>query len=90
MTKFHNHAHYLLPITSNVLEYGKLIEQIDNKYIISINTNNIFIINVIDNTNYIKFFRKGELIFEFKDIKISEDLFTRIILDQKYTFKIIN
>ena len=87
MTKFHNHAHYLLPITSNVLEYGKLIEQIDNKYIISINTNNIFIINVVDRTNYIKFFRKGEFIFEFKDIIISGDMFTRIISDQKYTFK---
>lgn len=37
MNKFQNYLHYKLPITINPLEYGKLIEQIDNKYFIQIN-----------------------------------------------------
>ena len=35
--KYQNYSHYKLPITINPLEYGKLIEQIDNKYIIQLN-----------------------------------------------------
>jgi hypothetical protein len=71
----------------NPLEFGKLIEQIDNKYIIQLNTTNVVVIKEFDNENYIKFFRKGDLIFEFKDNKISENTFVRTILDNKFTFK---
>jgi len=85
--KYQNHSHYKLPITTNPLEYGKLIEQIGNKYIIHLNTFNILIINEKDNENFIKLFRKGEFIFEFKDSKISENTFSRLIQDQKYIFK---
>ena len=87
MTKFQNYLHYKLPITMNPLEYGNLIEQFDNKYIIQLNTSNIVIIKELDNENYVKFFRKGELIFEFKDTYISENTFIRTILDNKFTFK---
>jgi hypothetical protein len=87
MIKYQNHSHYKLPITTNPLEYGKLIEQIGNKYIIHLNTFNILIINEKDNENFVKLFRKGEFIFEFKDLKISENTFSRFIRDQKYTFK---
>jgi hypothetical protein len=87
MNKFQNYSHYKLPITIKPLEYGKLIEQIGNKYIIQLNTNNILILEELDNNNYIKFFRKGELMLTFKDSKISENTFTRTISDQKYTFK---
>jgi hypothetical protein len=85
--KYQNYLHYKLPITVNPLEYGKLLEQFDNKYIIQLNTNNVVIIKEYDNENYIKFFRKGELIFEYKDSKISDNTFIRTILDKKYTFK---
>lgn len=57
--KYQNHLHYKLPITINPLEYGKLIEQFDNKYIVQLNTNNIVIIKQIENDNFVKFFRKG-------------------------------
>lgn len=87
MIKYQNYSHYKLPITTNPLEYGKLIEQIGNKYIIQLNTLNILIINEKDNENFVKLFRKGEFIFEFKDSKISENTFIRLIQDQKYTFK---
>ena len=88
--KNQNYLHFKLPITINPIEFGKLIDQFDNKYIIQLNTtNNIVIISIrqIDNNNFVKFFRKGEFIFEFKDSKISENTFIRTILDQKYTFK---
>lgn len=87
MLNYQNYLHYKLPITMNPLEFGKLIEQIDNKYIIQLNTTNVVVIKEFDNENYIKFFRKGDLIFEFKDNKISENTFVRTILDNKFTFK---
>jgi len=87
MNKFQNYSHYKLPITINPLEYGKLIEQFGNKYIIQLNTNNILILEELESNNYLKFFRKGELMLTFKDSKISENTFSRTISDQKYTFK---
>src|SRR6267154_6054335 len=87
MIKYQNYSHYKLPITVNPLEYGKLIEQIGQKYIIQLNSTNVLIINERANENFFKLFRKGEFIFEFKDIKIDNNTFIRSILDQKYTFK---
>jgi hypothetical protein len=84
--KYQNYLHYKLPITINLSEYGKLVEQIGNKYIIQLKTN-ILIINQKDDKNFIKLYRNGELMFEFKDSKISDELFTRTIQDQRYTFK---
>jgi hypothetical protein len=85
--KYQNYLHFKLPITIKPLEYGKLIEQIGNKYIIQLNTTNVVIINEKQNENFIKFFRKGELMFEYKDFKKSEYRFVRTILDQRYTFE---
>jgi DNA polymerase type B, organellar and viral len=87
MIKYQNYSNYKLPITINPLEYGKLIEQFDNKFIIQLNTNNVIVIKQIDNENYIKLFRKGDLMFEFKDTIISDNSFIRSISDQRFTFK---
>jgi len=87
MIKYQNYSHYKLPITVIPLEYGKLMEQIGHKYIIQLNSTNVLIINERANENFIKLFRKGEFIFEFKDLKIDDNTFIRTILDQKYTFK---
>jgi|ERR1700753_3436858 len=87
MTKFQNYSNYRLPITMNPSEYGKIVEQSNNKYIIQLFTHNIVILNQYDENNYIKLFRKGELVLEFKDSLISEDIFTRTISDQRFTFK---
>jgi hypothetical protein len=71
----------------NPLEYGKLIEQIGNKYIVQIYTNNVFIIHQYDDKNFIKLFRKGELMFEYIDVKKSDRSFIRTISDLRYTFE---
>lgn len=55
-TKFKNYSHYKLPITINPLDYGKLIEQFGNKYIIQLNTSNILIIKQVKNDNFITLF----------------------------------
>lgn len=56
--------------------------------IIQLNTpTNIAVINQIDNENFVKIFRKGELIFEYKEIKVSDIKFIRTIQDQRFTFE---
>jgi hypothetical protein len=86
-TKYQKFSHYLLPITINPLKYGKVIERLDNKYIIQLNTSNILVIKTVNNDNFIRFFRKGNLILEFVDSKVTEIMFTRTIQDQKFTFE---
>ena len=86
--KYQNYLHYKLPITSNPLEYGKLIEQIGNLYIIALITpTNIAVIKQINSENFVKIFRKGELMFEYTEIKISHIKFIRTISEQRYTFE---
>jgi|SRR5580658_5679905 hypothetical protein len=85
--KYQKYSHYLLPIAFEPLKYGKLIEQFDNKYIIQLNTSNILVIKVVDNNNFIRLFRKGDLVLEFTDSKVNETIFTRTISDQRFTFE---
>ena len=85
--KYQKYSHYLLPIAIEPLKYGKLIEQLENKYIIQLNTSNILVIKTVDNDNFIRFYRKGDLMIEFIDSKVTENIFTRIIFDQKFTFE---
>jgi hypothetical protein len=87
MIKYQNYLHYKLPITMIPAEFGTIIEQFSNKYIVQLSTTNVVVIKEVDNENFIRFFRKGELMFEFKDTKISENTFTRTIFDQKFTFE---
>lgn len=86
MLKHQNYLHYKLPITMNPDEFGKIIDQYDNKHIVQLNTTNVAVIKKIDKDNFVKFFRKGELILEWKDRFVAENVFVRTILDQKYTF----
>lgn len=86
MVKYQNYLHYKLPITMIPSEFGRLIEQFNNKYIVQLNTTNVAVIKEVNGENFVRFFRRGELMFEFKDTKISENTFTRTIFDQKYTF----
>jgi hypothetical protein len=79
--------HHKLPITMNPLNYGKLIKQVDNEYIIQINKTNIAIINKYDEVNHIKFYKEGDLIYEYKDHKIDDSTFIRNLGNKKFTFK---
>jgi hypothetical protein len=89
MIKYQNYKKYRLPITLNPLEYGKLIYHYAdiNLYIIYINSTNIALINAHDLFNEVKFFSKGDLIYEYKDHKIGNDYFVRSIGNMKFEFK---
>jgi DNA polymerase elongation subunit (family B) len=84
--EFQDFQHHKLPITMNPLEYGKLITQIANKFIIQINDTNIVIIDQFEGYNDVKLFRKGELMYEYRDNFINSNTFTRAISNKKYTF----
>lgn len=79
--------HHKLPITINPLEYGKLIEQVGNKFTIQVNRTNIAIITQFEEFNEVKLFKEGDLVYEFKDHKIDENTFVRCIQNKKFTFK---
>src|SRR6267142_2231588 len=83
MLKFQNYRHYKLPITMNPLEYGKLIYNNINIFIVQINTTNIALISQYDLFNEIKLFREGDFIFEYKDHKIDDNSFIRSLGNRK-------
>jgi hypothetical protein len=89
MIKYQNYKHYKLPITINPLEYGKLIYQdpIKNIFIIQINKTNIAYITQFEKFNNIKLFKEGDLMFEYKDIKINENSFIRSLGNKKFGYK---
>ena len=85
--QYHNYQHHKLPITMNPLEYGDLIYQMDNKYIIQINKTNVVLITTFNRINDIKLFREGLLVFEYKDHKLNDNTFIRSLNNKKFTFK---
>jgi hypothetical protein len=87
--KYQNYKHYQLPITMDPLNYGKLLEQIGNKYIIQLTTKNIAVITQYDKENFIKIFKNGDLVLEFRDKFLQENTFIRTINNTRFTFKII-
>ena len=85
--QYQTNYHYNFPLTSNILEYGKIIRQIDNLYIISLDkTNNVLFITKNKNDNQIDFYKNGELMFKWVDTIISETIFTRKIGKNTYTY----
>jgi hypothetical protein len=68
------------------LKYGKLILNIEKLFIVQVNKTNVVIINQHKELNSIKLFKEGDLIFEFKDIKINESTFVRHLENKKFTF----
>jgi hypothetical protein len=91
--KYQNYKHYKLPITMNPLEYGKLIYQNDNEYIILITKHTIAVIVQLDKFNEVKLFKDGDLVFTYKDHKTDENTFVRSLDTRKFTFsnnKLVN
>jgi hypothetical protein len=88
MIKYQNYSHYKLPITINPLEYGKLILKILdlNLFVVQINKTNVVVIKQIDNLNKVKLFKSGDFLFEYTDLKVSENSFVRTINNRKFTF----
>lgn len=79
--------HYKLPITINPLEYGKLIYNKLNLFIIYLNKTNIAVIHKHDLYNHIQIFKNGELRFEYNDHIINDSTFVRSVKNRKFTFK---
>lgn len=84
--QYQDYQHHKLPITTNPLEYGILIEQIDNKYWVQINKTNTVIINQVNDVNEVKFFRSGELKYNFSDKIINNSTFVRSLDNKQFTF----
>jgi hypothetical protein len=74
----------------NPLEYGKLIRKIDNYFIVQINKTNVVDIIQEENRNIVKFYREGDLIYEYKDIKIDDNTFERYLDNKNLHSKIKN
>lgn len=87
MTRWQRYSHYKLPITMNPLDYGQLIDQTSNKFIIQLTTKNIAVIIQNDKENFIKIFRNGVLILEFRDKLVHDNSFIRKINDSKFLFE---
>ena len=87
MLKFQNYKHYKLPITMDPLKYGNLLYQNNNIYILQFNRTNVAIINQDGLNNLVKFFKEGNLIYEYKDFKLSINSFVRTLENKKFTFE---
>jgi hypothetical protein len=87
MTKMQHYSHYKLPITINPLEYGKLLDQSNNKFIMQLPTKNVAVINQYDKENFIRIFKNGDLVLEYKDTIIHDTSFSRFINDTKFIFE---
>ena len=68
------------------LKFGKLLDHTNNKYIMLLTTKNIAVIMNYEKENFIRIFKNGDLVLEFRDTFISDNSFSRFINDTKFTF----
>ena len=87
MTKIQIYSHFKLPITMDPLKFGKLLDESNNKFIIQLSTKNIAVIKHYDKENFIRIFKNGDLVLEFRDKFMTENSFIRTINDTKFLFE---
>lgn len=87
--KYQNHKYCKLPITIDPLNYGKLILKINelNLFIVQVNKTILALINESDELNHVKIFKGGDFMFDYKDRKVSENIFIRALNDRNYYYK---
>lgn len=85
--QYHNYQHHKLPVTMNPLKYGKLLFEKDNAYAVQISDTNMAVITVKDGINEVKIFRRGMLLYEYKDNLISDNTIERVMGNKKWIFK---
>jgi hypothetical protein len=79
--------HYKLPIEFNPLKYEKVIKISKYDYIVPLKNEYFIQIKVVNSfTNKCKLYKKNQLILEYIDKKINDNIFTRTINNNKYTF----
>jgi hypothetical protein len=87
MIKYQIYSHYKLPITTDPLKFGKLLDQTNNKFIIQLTTKNVAVINHYDKENFVRIFKNGDLVLEFRDKLINENSFIRTLNDTRFLFE---
>jgi phage antirepressor YoqD-like protein len=86
-TNFLSYKHFKLPITMNPLEYGYVIFQSDQIYIIGISRGTIATIETnLSGINDVKIHRDHMLAFKYKDIYIDQNKFKRILNNRTYIY----
>ena len=89
---YQNYKNNKLVISFNPLDYGKLVNKtiLDNNEILYIlQDKNNFIIKILssENTNSIEYFKDGDVLIKYQDLKINNNSFIRVINSQKYYFE---
>jgi hypothetical protein len=69
------------------LKYGKLLDQTNNKFIMQLTTKNVAVINHYETENFIRIFKNGDLVLEFRDKFINENSFIRTLNDKIFIWK---
>jgi hypothetical protein len=89
--KYQNYKHYKIPITTNPLDYGKLVTKFnyDNytHFVIQSKEGNLINFKQFEKYNEIEIFNKGDIILTYKDELISNNKFMRILDNKKYYFE---
>jgi hypothetical protein len=87
---FQNYKNNNLLISFNPLDYGEIINiiKLDNETLYILQDKDNLIIKILnsENKNSIEIFKKGNLIINFNDFKLSENKFMRVIDNKKYYF----
>jgi len=65
--QYHLYHHHKLPITMDPLKYGKLIDRFEDRFVIQVNPKNVAVITQNEEGNLVKFFKSGELTYQYLD-----------------------
>jgi len=88
---YQNYNDYQIPISTNPLDYGILINKIDMKdsvvYFLHNEKGLSIVIRTYMDHNLIEFFKSGTSLIKFTDELMNENKFLRIIGNKKYYFK---
>ena len=63
--QYHLYHHHKLPITMDPLKYGKLIDRFEDRFVIQVNPKNVAVITQNEEGNLVKFFKSGELTYQY-------------------------
>ena len=85
--KLQSHYKYKFPVSFDPLDYGDLISQTNNTYVVQVNKINVAVITCEDDINKVKLFKSGKLLFTWEDRKVDANTFIRTIDRNQYTFE---
>ena len=69
------------------LNYGKLMKNIGNIFVMKVNQKNIAIITQKDDVNEVEFFISGELKYKDTDRKVNNSIIVRTLENKQFTFR---